>query len=79
MKNDKQPHNNIEMVQGKDIKMETDDSKRTTLTIVQEFPKVKAEHAPGHSVDFVQSSANEKGRDIKMETDDNKRTTLTIV
>ena len=77
MKNDKQ--HGVEMVQGKDIKMETDDNKRTTLTIVQEFPKVKAEHTPGHSVDFVQSSANEKGKDIKMETDDNKRTTLTIV
>ena len=65
------------MVQGKDIKIETDDNKKTTLTIVQEFPKAKAEHTPAHSVDFVQ--ANEKGKDIKIETDDNKKTTLTIV
>lgn len=56
------------MVQGKDIKIETDDSKKTTLTISQDFQKKKAEHHSG----------NEMIQDVKIEADDSKKTTLTI-
>ena len=62
---------NVEMVQGKanDIKIETDENKKTTLTIVQEFPKKKTNEDNKH-IEFEESSDKSKT---------SKPTTLTIV
>ena len=65
------------MVQGKasDIKIESDDAKKTTLTIAQDFPKNKADKLGGHhNVEMVQG----KSTDIKID-EEGKKTTLTIV
>ena len=53
-------------------------SKQTTLTIVQDFPKKKAESPSASNVEMVQGK-NTQG-DIKIVEDSkNKPTTLTIV
>jgi len=50
-----------------------DGARKTTLTIVQDFPKKKVD-APPVNNEMVQH----KSKDVKLE-DDNRKTTLTIV
>jgi uncharacterized protein YaiI (UPF0178 family) len=54
-----------------------DDSKKTTLTIVQEFPKKSSEHTHAKNVEMVQGKAEAKSGDIAI-VDDAHKTTLTI-
>ena len=55
-------------------------NKKTTLTIVQDFPKKNAESQGATNINLVQGHANIN--DVKVEAaadDKNKNTTLTIV
>lgn len=69
------------MVQGTqkqgDIKIESEDNKKTTLVISQDFPKKHADQGAAHNIEMIQNKVQDPSAS-PFEGDDKSKTTLVI-